>query len=150
MKPPVSKLAVPSLIVGAAVALLSVASNVHGQEPTFGAGAPASTAKASATSAPSGSSSPGDTGSRKMEDSGGSLKEGEYACYGSGGRIMAGLGFKVLPGGRYTDLDGKNAGTYTISGTDVIFKGGHMEEIKGRELKGHKFRVGAQAVCEPY
>ena len=85
-----------------------------------------------------------------MQDSGASLKAGEYACYGSGGQIMAGLGFKVLPGGRYTDLDGKNPGTYTISGTDITFKGGHMEDIKGRELKGHKFRVGAQAVCEPF
>ena len=85
-----------------------------------------------------------------MEDSGGALKVGEYACYGSGGQIMAGLGFKVLPGGRYTDLDGKNPGTYTIAGTDITFKGGHMEEIKGRELKGHKFRVGGQAFCEPF
>ncbi|MBK5255565.1 MAG: hypothetical protein JJE39_05995 [Vicinamibacteria bacterium] len=29
---------------------------------------------------------------------GAGLKIGEYACYGSGGRILAGLGFKVLPG----------------------------------------------------
>ena len=79
-----------------------------------------------------------------------SLRVGEYACYGSGSQIMAGLGFKVLPGGRYTDLDGKNPGTYSISGTNITFHGGHMESVKGWELKGHNFRVGAQAVCSPF
>ncbi|MGJ3628064.1 hypothetical protein AB5I41_15770 [Sphingomonas sp. MMS24-JH45] len=36
------------------------------------------------------------------------LPLGEYACYGSGMRVLAGLGFRLLPGGRYADLDGKS------------------------------------------
>lgn len=50
------------------------------------------------------------------------LKTGEYACYGSGGRPLIGLGFKVQAGSRYTDLDDKSPGTYAISGTAVTFK----------------------------
>lgn len=78
------------------------------------------------------------------------LKIGEYACYGSGGRIMAGLGFKVLPGSRYTDLEGGNAGSFSVSGTTVAFRGGHLGGQTGRNLRGHSFAVGAQAECEPY
>ncbi len=78
------------------------------------------------------------------------LKIGEYACYGSGGRPMIGLGFKVLPGNRYTDLDNKNPGTFAISGGNVTFKGGHLGGQVGRELKGTSFRIGAQASCEPW
>ncbi len=79
------------------------------------------------------------------------LKPGEYACYGSGGRIMIGLGFKVLGGGRYTDLDGKNPGTISVAGGNVRFKGGHLGGQVGRELNAKGgFRIGAQASCEPF
>jgi hypothetical protein len=78
------------------------------------------------------------------------LKVGEYACYGSGGRILAGLGFKVLPGNRYTDLEGGNAGSFSLSGTTVTFRGGHLGGQTGRDLRGHSFTLGAQAECEPY
>jgi hypothetical protein len=81
---------------------------------------------------------------------GGGLKLGEYACYGSGGRIMIGLSFKLLAGGRYTDLDGGNPGQVAVQGSEVVFKGGHMDGQRGRELKGNTFRIGAQASCEPY
>ena len=81
---------------------------------------------------------------------GAGLKVGEYACYGSGGRIMIGLSFKLLPSGRYTDLDGGNPGQVVVQGGEVIFKGGHMDGQRGRELKGNSFRIGAQASCEPY
>ncbi len=77
------------------------------------------------------------------------LKKGEYACYGSGGRIMAGMGFKVSPGGRYTDLDNKEKGSYTIKGDKVAFKGGHMDKMEGRNLKKNGFTLG-RANCEPY
>jgi hypothetical protein len=77
------------------------------------------------------------------------LKTGEYACFGSGGRILIGLGFKVQAGGRYTDLDGKNRGTYSVSGDQVTFRGGHLDGQTGRDLKGDKFRVGTMASCEP-
>ena len=79
------------------------------------------------------------------------LKPGEYACYGSGGRIMIGPGFKLLGGGRYTDLDGNNPGTVSVSGGNVRFKGGHLDGQAGRELNAKGgFRIGAQASCEPF
>ena len=81
---------------------------------------------------------------------GAGLKQVEYACYGSGGRIMIGLGFKVTAAGRYTDLDGMNPGTYTVSGTNVTFKGGHLDGQTGRDLKDGKFTIGTLAGCEPY
>ncbi len=78
------------------------------------------------------------------------LKVGEYACYGSGGRIMAGLGFKVLAGNRYTDLEGGNPGSYSTTADTVSFRGGHLDAKSGRDLRNHNFRIGAQATCEPY
>jgi hypothetical protein len=78
------------------------------------------------------------------------LKVGEYACYGSGGRIMLGLGFKVLAGNRYVDLDGRNAGSFAQSGSSVTFRGGHLDGKTGRDMRGHSFTLGAQAECEPY
>lgn len=81
----------------------------------------------------------------------GVLKAGEYACYGSGSRIMAGLGFKVIAGGQYTDLDGKTGGSYSVSGGRVTFRGGHLGGQIGRDLTAQGgFRIGAQAVCEPW
>lgn len=81
---------------------------------------------------------------------GGTLPLGEYACYGSGGRIMAGLGFKLLGGGRYTDLEGGNAGSYAIGGGTIRFTGGHLGGQTGRDVAGKSFRIGAQANCEKY
>lgn len=76
------------------------------------------------------------------------LPLGEYACYGSGGRIMIGLGFKLLPGGRYTDLDGKSPGRYAINGSNIVFTGGHLGGQTGRDVKNKGFQIGAQASCE--
>lgn len=78
----------------------------------------------------------------------GGLKPGEYACFGSGGRILIGLGFKALPGGRYTDLDGKSPGTLAVSGDAVVFKGGHLDGQTGRGLRDNRFNIGS-ASCEP-
>ena len=79
------------------------------------------------------------------------LKLGEYACYGSGSRVLAGMGFKVQPGNRYVDLDGKEKGSYTIQGDRIAFKGGHMQDIAGHGLNAKgQFRAGKMAVCEPW
>ncbi|QQS10667.1 MAG: hypothetical protein IPK81_13490 [Rhodospirillales bacterium] len=78
----------------------------------------------------------------------GALKPGEYACYGSGGRILIGLGFKALAGGRYTDLDGKSPGTFTVSGDTIVFKGGHLDGQVGRDLRNNTFRINSVG-CEP-
>lgn len=78
------------------------------------------------------------------------LKIGEYACTGAGGRMMIGLGFKVTSANRYTDLDGKRSGTFTISGGKITFRGGHLAGVIGRELKDNWFTVASQASCGPY
>lgn len=78
------------------------------------------------------------------------LKVGEYACTGSGGRIMIGLSFKVLSGNRFTNLDGDQSGTFTISDGKITFRGGHLDGITGRDLKDNWFTVGSQASCGPY
>jgi hypothetical protein len=78
------------------------------------------------------------------------LKIGEYACTGSGGRMMIGLGFKVLSGNRYTNLDGDQSGTFTISGGKITFRGGHLDGVIGRDLKDNWFTVASQAQCGPY
>ncbi len=78
------------------------------------------------------------------------LKIGEYACTGSGGRMMIGLGFKVTSANRYTDLDGKRSGTFTISGGKITFRGGHLAGVTGRDLKDNWFTVASQAQCGPY
>jgi hypothetical protein len=79
----------------------------------------------------------------------GGLKLGEYACYGSGGSILIGLGFKVLAGNRYTDLDGKEHGTFSISGDKVTFRGGHLDGQVGTNLQDYKFNIHS-ASCEPF
>ena len=93
---------------------------------------------------------------------GGGLKIGEYACYGgstgsgsgqlAGGRsvLLIGLGFKVLSGGNYTDLDGKNPGTFTVSGSTVAFQGGIHGGEAGRDLAAGRFVLGSKVVCEPF
>ena len=66
------------------------------------------------------------------------LLPGEYACAGSGGTILVGLGFKVLANGTYTDLDGKTSGrlTYGADGSTVSFVGGHLAGEVGRNIRG--------------
>ncbi len=78
------------------------------------------------------------------------LRLGEYACYGSGGRILAGFGFIVLAGGRYTDMDASSSGSFVVAGDTVTFHGGHLDETVGRALSNNNFRIGAQADCEPF
>ena len=87
---------------------------------------------------------------KQTDSSSSGLKVGEYACYGSGGRIMIGLGFKVLSGNRYTDLEGGNRGSFVITGDTVKFRGGHLDGQTGRDLRDYSFTIGAKAQCEPF
>jgi hypothetical protein len=64
------------------------------------------------------------------------LRAGEYACAGSGGTILIGLGFKLKADGTYTDLDGKNSGKAVFEGTTVRFVGGHLNGQVGRNIRG--------------
>jgi hypothetical protein len=71
------------------------------------------------------------------------LQPGEFACAGSSG-ILIGMGFKVQANGRYTDLDGKSAGTVSYSGSSVTFKGGHLAGQVGRNIRGGtSFEMGS-------
>jgi hypothetical protein len=73
-----------------------------------------------------------------------SLQPGEYACAGSGGTILIGLGFKLAADGSYTDLDGKSAGQAEFNGSSVRFVGGHLDGQTGRNVRGGtNFEIGA-------
>ena len=78
------------------------------------------------------------------------LATGEYACYGSGGRLLIGLGFKVPANGTYTDLDRKSKGAYTIQSGVITFHGGHLDGQTGRNLHGNEFVLGSMVSCEPF
>ncbi len=64
------------------------------------------------------------------------LQAGEYACAGSGGTILIGLGFKLNGDGTYTDLDGKTSGRAVFEGTSIRFVGGHLDGQTGRNVRG--------------
>lgn len=82
---------------------------------------------------------------------GASLANGEYSCMGVGGRLMIGLGFRVVGPGRTVDLDGGNPGTFTISGGMIRFSGGHLDGQTGRNLnKRGEFNLGTGASCGPW
>jgi len=72
------------------------------------------------------------------------LQPGEYACAGSGGTILIGLGFRLQANGHYTDLDGKSSGTVTYNGSRVTFVGGHLAGQTGRNIRGGtNFEIGS-------
>lgn len=75
------------------------------------------------------------------------LPAGEWACYGTGGRLLIGLGFRVASDGKYTDLDRKSTGTYTIQGSVISFHGGHLDGQTGRNLRGKRFDMSGVS-CE--
>jgi hypothetical protein len=63
------------------------------------------------------------------------LQPGEYTCAGASG-ILIGLGFKLLPDGTYTDLDGTTSGRVEFRGSTVIFIGGHLGGYVGNNVRG--------------
>ena len=72
------------------------------------------------------------------------LQPGEYACAGSGGRILIGLGFRLQANGTYTDLDGKSSGTVSHNGSNLTFVGGHLAGQVGRNVRGGtNFEIGS-------
>lgn len=82
---------------------------------------------------------------------GATLRTGEYGCVGFGGQMMIGLGFKVTGPGTYTDLDGGRAGTFSVNGGIVRFRGGHLDGVTGRDLNAQGgFIVAQKGECEPW
>lgn len=97
--------------------------------------------------APSTASSPAPAAAATVV-TGASLPDGEYTCYGSGLRILIGMGFRVS-GGRYKDLDGNGDGSVAIAGDKVNFTGGHLDGQQGREVQPNgTFRIASMASCE--
>ena len=77
---------------------------------------------------------------------------GEYAAYGTGGTLMAGMGMILLPGNRYYDLDKKRGGTYTFNaqaGT-IKFNGGFLGSLTGKNVGSNGFDISATVHYEPW
>ena len=80
----------------------------------------------------------------------GAVATGEWACYGTGGRLLIGLGFRVVSDGKYTDLDRKNAGTFVLQGGTIAFHGGALDGQTGRNLRGNHFDMSGTVSCEVF
>ena len=77
---------------------------------------------------------------------------GEYASYGTGGRMMAGMGFTLLVNGKYHDLDKGRAGVYVYNkqkGT-ITFNGGFLDGQIGKNVNANGFDLSATVHCEPW
>ena len=90
---------------------------------------------------------------RKGQSAVGNLYLGEYACYGTGGRLMAGMGFRLLASNRYTDLDGSRGGgsySYDAGSATLSFSGGFLDGQKGGNVKITGFQISRTVNCEPW
>lgn len=81
---------------------------------------------------------------------GGKGPSGEWACYGTGSRLM--FGFTFQSDGSYLDGDKKRAGTYSYnaSAATVSFRGGAMDGQAGKYVKTGSFQLSATVSCEPW
>ncbi|HYV96260.1 MAG TPA: hypothetical protein VE967_02265 [Gemmatimonadaceae bacterium] len=77
---------------------------------------------------------------------------GEYACYGVGSRLMAGMGFKLEAGGKYAGVDGTGAGTYVrdVAAATITFHGGKFDGQVARNVKNTGFQLSQTVSCEPW
>lgn len=82
----------------------------------------------------------------------GELYLGEYACYGTGNRLMAGMGFRLKAGGTYQDLDGKRGGQYAYDARahTISFRGGFLDGQVGRNVQSTGFQLSATVRAEPW
>lgn len=101
-------------------------------------GATATPGSASSTSAPA--------------QAAGSLHVGEYACYGTGGRLMAGMGFRLQAGNRYQDIDNARGGAYTydVRAATITFRDGFLDGQTGRNVRASGFALSSTVSCEPW
>ena len=83
-----------------------------------------------------------------------SLYLGEYASYGygNGGRLMAGMGFTLMEGGRYYDLDKGRGGTYVYDPGEatISFQSGFLEGQVGKKVTPKGFWLTETVFCEPW
>lgn len=81
-----------------------------------------------------------------------SLYIGEYAAYGTGGRLMTGMGMTLTNGNRYYDLDKKRGGTYNYNkkaGT-ITFIGGFLSGQIGKNVSTKGFDISSTVYYEPW
>ena len=93
---------------------------------------------------------PGDIVKDNVSNS--SLYIGEYAAYGTGGRLMAGMGIILTSNNRYYDLDKQRGGTYNYNqkaGT-ITFRGGFLSGQTGKNVNTTGFDISATVHYEPW
>jgi hypothetical protein len=80
------------------------------------------------------------------------LYVGEYAAYGTGGRLMAGMGMILTADNRYYDLDKKRAGTYKYNqkARTITFSGGFLSGQIGRNVNTTGFDISTTVHYEPW
>ncbi len=76
---------------------------------------------------------------------------GEYSCYNAGNQMMAGMDFRMMPGGKYTDGDGKRGGTYAYKASEsaVSFRGGFLDSQKATQVRITGLQLSANVSCKP-
>jgi hypothetical protein len=79
------------------------------------------------------------------------LYVGEYSCYDHSNQMMAGMDFRMMPGGKYTDGDGKRGGTYAYKASEstVSFRGGFMDGQKATHVRITGLHLSANVSCTP-
>ena len=87
--------------------------------------------------------------SSTKEAKGGTLYVGEYACYGTAGRLMAGMGFRLQADSSYTDIDGGRTGTYDYDTNEstISFHGGFLDGQKGTHVRMKGFTLSSPSAA---
>jgi hypothetical protein len=82
-----------------------------------------------------------------------SLRIGEYACTGPGGRIASQMNFRLNPDKTYTDLEGARGGTYVFDALSATlkFRGGFLDKMGGPSVESLSvFRISPTLTCAPW
>lgn len=80
------------------------------------------------------------------------LHVGEWACYGTGGRLLGGLAFTLQADGTYLDGDKKPSGRWArdVAASKLLFRGGHLDGQAGSKLTGQGMTLSNTVSCEPW
>ncbi len=78
------------------------------------------------------------------------LRIGDYACTGPGGRISLQMRFRLNPDKSYSDLEGARGGTYVFEALSATlrFRGGFLDKMGGPSVDGLSvFRISPTLTC---
>jgi hypothetical protein len=80
------------------------------------------------------------------------LHIGEWACYGTGGRLLGGLAFTLRADGSYLDGDKKPSGRWVrdVAAGNITFRGGHLAGQSGSKLTAQSMTLSNTVSCEPW